>query len=196
MPGDPQLEATRLPALARYWWLTAVRGLVALTLAVAVVVAGRGTSRLVTFLGLYWMVGGLVTLRFALAVRPRRGARLGLVAGMAAVAGALLVLLRDRLAGLVQSDLLVELLGVSAVLTGVLRVLGGFAAERQLGRRWTIGGVVLGALEAAIGGLLLLSTEVDPDVLWPVAAAWGVASGTLLTAEGLRLRRFARTFWS
>jgi uncharacterized membrane protein HdeD (DUF308 family) len=194
MPGEPRLETTRLPALARYWWLTAVRGLVALTLAVAVVVAGRGAARLVTFLGLYWMAGGLITLRFALAVRPRRGARLGLIAGLAAVAGALLVLLRERLAGLIHPDLLVELVGVSAVLTGVLRVLGGFAAERRFGRRWTIGGVVLGTVEAALGGLLLLSAEVDPDVLWPVAAAWGVASGTLLMAEGLRLRRLTRTF--
>jgi uncharacterized membrane protein HdeD (DUF308 family) len=193
MPAEPQLEATRLPALARYWWLTAVRGLVALTLAVAVVVAGRGTDRLVTFLGLYWMAGGLITFRFALAVRPRRGARLGLIAGMVAVAGAVLVLLRGRLAGLVHADLLVELVGVSAVLTGVLRVLGGFAAEKRLGRRWTIGGVVLGTLEAVLGGLLLLSSEIDPDVLWPVAAAWGVASGSLLMVEGLRLRRLART---
>jgi hypothetical protein len=52
---------------------------------------------------------------------------------------------------------------------------------------------VLGSLEAALGGLLLLSTEVEPAVLWPVAAAWGVASGTLLLAEGLRLRRLARS---
>jgi uncharacterized membrane protein HdeD (DUF308 family) len=193
-PGEPQLEAPRLPALARYWWLTAVRGLVALTLALAIVVAGRGTDRLVTFLGLYWMAGGLLTLRFALAVRPRRGARLGLVAGMAAVVGALLVLLRHGLAGLVHPDLLVELLGVAAVLTGALRVLGGFAAEKRLGRRWTIGEVVLGVLEAGLGVLLLLSTEVRPEVIGPVAAAWGVVSGSLLLAEGLRLRRLARTF--
>ena len=169
-----------------------VRGLVALTLALAITVAGRSTGRLVTFLGLYWMAGGLITLRLALAVRPRRGARLGLLAGMAAVVGALLLLFRHGLAGLVELDLLVRLLGVSAVLTGLLRVLGGFTAERRLGRRWTLGGVVLGTLEAALGGLLLLSTEVDPDVLWPVAAAWGVASGTLHVAEGLRLRRLAR----
>lgn len=192
-PGAPRPEATRLPALARYWWLTAVRGLVALTLALAIVVAGRGTDRLVTFLGLYWMAGGLLTLRFALAVRPRRGARLGLVAGLAAVVGALLVLLRHGLAGLVEPELLVELVGVSAVLTGLLRVVGGFAAEKQLGRRWTIGGVVLGTLEAALGFLLLASTEVRPEVIGPVAAAWGVASGSLLLAEGVRLRRFART---
>ena len=194
MPGEPQLGAPRLPALARYWWLTAVRGLVALTLALAIVVAGRGTDRLVSFLGLYWMAGGLLTLRFALAVRPQRGARLGLVAGIAAVVGAILVLLRHGLAGLVQPDLLVELLGVSAALTGVLRVLGGFAAEKRLGRRWTIGGVVLGTLEAALGVLLLLSTEIQPEAIRPVAAAWGVASGSLLLVDGLRLRRLARTF--
>jgi hypothetical protein len=135
----------------------------------------------------------LITLRFALALRSRRGERLGLVAGMAAVAGALLVLLRDRLSGLVHPDLLVELLGVSAVLTGLLRVVGGFAAERRFGRRWTVGGIVLGTVEVVLGGLLLVSTEVRPDVLAPVAVVWGVASGTLLVAEGLRLRRFVRT---
>jgi uncharacterized membrane protein HdeD (DUF308 family) len=190
----PAEQGTRLPAIARYWWLTAVRGLVALTLALAIVVAGRGTTRLVTFLGLYWMAGGLITLRFALAIRPRQGARLGLAAGMAAVVGAVLVLLRDQLSGLVHPDLLVQLVGYSAVLTGLLRVLGGFAAEKRLGRRWTLGGIVLGTLEAALGGVLLLSTEVDPELLAPIAAAWGVASGTLLLAEGLRLRRFARTW--
>jgi hypothetical protein len=29
-------------------------------------------------------------------------------------------------------------------------------------------------------------------VIWPVAAALGVVSGSLLLAEGVRLRRFAR----
>ena len=131
-PGEPRLEATRPPALALYWWLTAVRGLVALTLALAIVVAGRGTDRLVTFVGLYWMAGGLITLRVALAIRPRRGDAAG-------------------------------------------------------PGRWR-GGGRRGAAAAAP------STEVQPEVLWPVAAAWGLASGGLLIAEGLRLRRFAHTF--
>lgn len=184
----------RLPAIARYWWLTALRGLVALTLALAIAVAGRSTARLVTFLALFWMTGGLITLRFALAIRPRPGFRLGLAAAIAAVVGAVLVLLRDRLSGLVHSDVLVGLLGISAVLTGLLRILGGFAAEERLGRRWTLGGIVLGALEVALGVLLLLTSEVDPDLLAPIAAAWGAVSGTLLLAQGLRLRRFARTW--
>ena len=173
----------------------ALRGLVALTLALAVTVGGRSSARLVTFLALFWMTGGLITLRFALAIRPRPGFRLGLAAATAAVVGAVLVLLRERLSGVVDPEVFVGLLGISAVLTGVLRVLGGFAAEERVGRRWTLGGIVLGTLEVAVGALLLLVTsEVNPGLLGPIVAAWGAVSGILLLAQGLRLRRFARTW--
>jgi uncharacterized membrane protein HdeD (DUF308 family) len=184
----------RLPAIARYWWVTELRGLVALILALAIVVAGRGTARLVTFLALYWMTGGLLTLRFALAIRPRRGFRLGAAAGIAAVVGAVLVVVRNRFSGLVDPDVLVELLGISAVFTGLLRVLGGFATQERFGRRWTLGGIVLGTLELGFGIVLLLTTQVDPDLLLPIGVAWGAVSGTLLLTEGLRLRRFVRTW--
>jgi hypothetical protein len=115
--------------------LTALRGLVALALAVAIAVAGRSTTRLVSFLALFWLTGGLLTLRFALAIRFRPGFRLALAAAIAAVVGAGLVLLRDRLTGLVDPDVLIGLLGIAAMLTGLLRILGGFAAEERLGRR-------------------------------------------------------------
>lgn len=39
-PSAPQPGGTRLPAIVRYWWLTAVRGLVVLTMALAIVIAG------------------------------------------------------------------------------------------------------------------------------------------------------------
>jgi hypothetical protein len=42
-------------------------------------------------------------------------------------------------------------------------------------------------------GVLLLAALVDPGLLGPVVVAWGLASGSLLVGEGIRLRRFART---
>ena len=194
-PAQATLGAGRpLPAIARYWWLTALRGLVALALALALTVAGHTTGRLVTVVALFWLSGGLITLRFALAIRPRPGFRLGLAAATAAIVGAVLVLLRERISGLVDPDVFVWLLGISAVLTGVLRILGGFAAEERLGRRWTLGETVLGTLELALGALLLLASEVDPTLLVPITAAWGAVSGILLLAQGLRLRRLAHTW--
>jgi uncharacterized membrane protein HdeD (DUF308 family) len=201
-PADPPEQTgqgtsgkgTPLPAIARYWWLTALRGLVALLLALAIAVAGRSTARLVTFLALYWITSGLITLRFALAIRPRPGFRLGLAAAIVAVMGAVLVLLRDRLSGRIDPNVLTGLLGISALLTGLLRMLGGFAAEERSGRHWTLGGTVLGTLEVALGALLLLTGEVDPDRLAAIAAAWGAVSGILLLAQGLRLRHSVRSW--
>jgi uncharacterized membrane protein HdeD (DUF308 family) len=160
----------------------------------AIAVAGRSPARLVSFLALFWMTGGLITLRFALAIRPRPGFRLGLAAAIAAVVGAVLVLLRERLSGVVDPEVFVRLLGISAVLTGLLRILGGFAAEERVGRRWTLGGIVLGTLELGLGVLLLVTSEVDPDLLVPFGAAWGAVSGVLLLAQGLGLRRVARSW--
>ena len=57
-------------------------GPVALTLALAITVGSRNTGRIITFLALFWMTGGLITLRFALAIRPRPGFRLGLAAAI------------------------------------------------------------------------------------------------------------------
>jgi uncharacterized membrane protein HdeD (DUF308 family) len=94
-----------------------------------------------------------------------------LVAGIAAVVGAMLVVVRNRLSGLVDPDVLIELLGISAILTGLLRVLGGFATQERLGRLWTLGGIVLGTLELAFGTLLLLTSQVDPDLLVPIGTA-------------------------
>ena len=182
--GTVGMDGISLPAIARYWWLTALRGLVALALGVAVAVAGRGSARLVTFLALFWMTGGLITLRFALAIRPRPGFRLGLAAAIAAVVGAVLVLVRDRLSGLVDPEAFVELLGIAAVLTGVLRIFGGFAAEERVGRRWTLGGIVLGTLELALGALLLLTSGVDPDLLVPIVAAWGQSAASCCWPKG------------
>jgi hypothetical protein len=63
------------------------------------------------------MTGGLITLRFALAIRPRPGFRLGLVAATATVVGAVLVLLRNPLSGLVDPDVFVGLLGLGATVS-------------------------------------------------------------------------------
>jgi hypothetical protein len=88
----------------------------------------------------------------------------------------------------------IVLLGIPAVLTGLLRILGGFAFQERLGRRWTLDGTTLGTLELALGVLLLGPRGVDPDLLVPITAAWGAVSGILLLTQGLQLRRVARTW--
>jgi hypothetical protein len=82
---------------------------------------------------------GFRTLRFALAIRPRPGFRLGLAAATAAVVGAGLVLLRDRLTGLVDPEVFVGLLAplVAAwgAVSGILLLAQGLQL-RRVARGW------------------------------------------------------------
>jgi hypothetical protein len=177
---------TQLPAIARYWWLTALRGLVALALALAITVGGRNTGRLITFLALFWMTGGLITLRFALAIRPPSGVPAGVGGGdRGGRGGGAGAASRAALGGRGPRGVR-EAAGHLGAAHGLLRILGGFAAEERVGRRWTLGGIVLGTLELGLGALLLVTSEVDPDLLVPIGAAWGAVSGILLLAQGAR----------
>jgi uncharacterized membrane protein HdeD (DUF308 family) len=179
--------------LVRFWWVTLVRGLFGLMLGAAVLWSGDRSSSLVTFMGLYWLTGGALTLRWALGVRWATGTRLGLAAGLSAIAVGGLALLRHPFSTLLSVDTVATLLGITAVLTGVLRVAGAFETERRTGRRWTIGGVVLGAFELGLGTLLVLHDALSARGLVLAAGMWALVSGTLLLLEGIRLVRLRLT---
>jgi uncharacterized membrane protein HdeD (DUF308 family) len=86
----------------------------------------------------------------------------------------------------------VAVLGLAAVLTGSLRLLGAFEVERRTGHRWTFGGLALGTVEVVLGVVLFFAREGDLRGLTIVVAIWGFVGGGLLLIEGLRLRRLLR----
>jgi len=64
---------------------------------------------------------------------------------------------------------------------------GAFALEQRTGRRWTLGGLVLGGLEIGVG-ILLVAVDVSSPAVAKTIAAWAFASGTILLIEALRVR--------
>jgi uncharacterized membrane protein HdeD (DUF308 family) len=115
-----------------------------------------------------------------------------LTAALVGIVAGVLVLLRFLLRDAVSADAVLALLGVAAVLTGVLRLSGAFhddqvAADRpRLPHR-----VALGVLELAMGAVLLLAHDLTRPVAI-VAGLWGLAGGTILLLDALALRRMHR----
>ncbi len=132
-----------------------IRGAIAVTLGVLVTVTGSHRAALVNFLGIYWLVSAVLTIAWAQRIRWKRGSRLGLLAGMIGIVAGLLVLLRHVLEPIVFVWLLLDALGVSATLTGTLRLAGAFEAERTTGRWWTFGGLAIGSVEIVLGAIVL-----------------------------------------
>jgi uncharacterized membrane protein HdeD (DUF308 family) len=179
--------------VARLWWIGVLRGVVALALGVTALLASGSPERLATFLALYWLAGGVVTLRLAWAMRPSLGFRLAAVAGVVAITAAFLVVLREFLSGVISPVTTINVLGLAALAMGALRLLGAFEIERRTGHRWSIGGLILGGLEIGTGILLITTDTVSRGVMITVGV-WALTSGTLLIAEAVRARRRARAF--
>jgi uncharacterized membrane protein HdeD (DUF308 family) len=174
---------------SRFWWISVVRGIFSLLLGIAVLFTQDNRAMLANFIGVYWLLSGLLTIRWAVTVRWLRGSRIGLAAGCLSVIAALLVLLRTQLQDVIAPSTLINVLGAAAVLTGSLRLLGAFEIERRTGRRWTFGGLALGSVEVVLGLVLIVTNGENERVLSIVFATWGLVGGCLLLIEGFGLRR-------
>jgi uncharacterized membrane protein HdeD (DUF308 family) len=195
---DPRRESLKrgrqlelAPRVARFWWIGVLRGTIALALGLSALLASGSPERLATFLALYWLAGGVVTLRLAWAIRPSMGFRLAAVAGLVAITAALLVVLREFLSGIVSPERVIDVLGFAAVAMGTLRLVGAFEIERRTGHRWSIGGLILGGLELGTG-ILLIGTDTQSRAVMITVGVWALASGTLLILEAVRARRTVR----
>ncbi len=184
----------RTNASARGWWLTFVRGLVALCLGGALLVAGAGQSRLATFIGMYWLLGAVLTIQWVLRSPGVPGRRLGTLAAGIGALTAVALLARSRLENVISTGVLLDLLGAGAIATGAMRILGGFRddqlADEEPRRRTSM---LVGALDVGLGIALILTSDSTSTSIRFLAAAWGLVGGTLLLVHALRLRRFART---
>ena len=193
-PKAEQLKQDKVlelaPHVARFWWIGVLRGAIALALGSSALMSSATPERLATFLALYWLAGGVVTLRFAWTIRPSVGFRLASGAGVVAITAALLVVLREFLAGVVSPAKMINILGFTAAAMGTLRLVGAFEIERHTGHRWSIGGLILGALELGTG-ILLMATDTQSRAVMITIGVWALASGTLLIVEGVRARRQA-----
>jgi len=164
-------------------WITIVRGVIAIGLGLALALNGdRAPAALVNFMGIYWILNGLITFRAGLATEGARR-RLALVAGAVGVATGAVVLVANA-----GTTFLLSILGLVIALTGVAHLLGGFEIADVSGRRWRPG-IPLGILELGLGATLVL-TSGHPGALstW-LASAWALVGGSVLLFDALAVRR-------
>lgn len=184
-PGEQRSLPTWL------WWVTGARAALALSLGIGVLVRGFGRPALANFIAVYWLVGALVSLRWALAASTR--SRTDVTVALVGAAAAVLVLARFVLRHAVATDTLVVVLGAAAVLTGLMRLSGGLRddvltpARPRMWRR-----LLLGAFEVLLGAVLILTRDVGGVVAF-IVGVWGVVGGTTLVVDALAMRRTNRS---
>jgi len=177
------------PRVGSLWWIVLFRAIVALVLGIGVLVGGGERPFLANFIAVYWLLGSLLTLRWVLAHRWITGARLALAAALVGITAATLVLLREVIDGAITRETTFDLLGVTAIMSGALRLLGGFHDDQIPGVRPRLRHrILIGILDVGLGIALVL-TEGRSTATVIVAGVWALVGGTLLLLDALTLRR-------
>lgn len=192
LPGGAGAAQEAVGAAVRYWWISVLRGGLALLLGIGALISEASDQLLVNYIALYWLLGGLLTIRWALGVKWRAGSRLGLAAGLLATAMGLVLIARHRLEDIVNPEALIGAVAVTTVATGCLRIVGAFEVEERTGHRWTIGGMILGSVEVVLGVILLLVRNTQGSTVRITIGIWGLVAGSLLLAQGFRMLQARR----
>ncbi len=165
------------PQPSAIWWVFLLQGIAAILIGLMLLAApGQTLVALVHFLGFYWLIIGVLELarifidRSVSWIWPLLTGLIGITAGV-------LVLKHPLLAALTVPTMLVILLGVQGLIMGVIQLIGAFKGGG-------VGSFVLGAINVAVGLLLLGS---------PIAASFAVpfVFGVLLLVQGVVL-----TIWA
>jgi uncharacterized membrane protein HdeD (DUF308 family) len=155
------------------WWLFLLQGIAAIILGLMLITApGATLIVMVTFLGFYWLIEGILALVHIFVDRSVPWIW-SLLVGIVGIAAGILVLRHPLLAALTVPTVLVIILGVQGLIMGVLEIIGGFSGGG-------IGSFILGVINVLIGLLLLSSPAI-------AALAVPLVFGILLLIEGVGL---------
>ena len=155
------------------WWLFLLQGIAGIILGVMLLTApGVTLVALVTFLGFYWLIMGILALVRVFVDRSVPWIW-SLLIGIVGILAGIFVVRHPLLAALTVPTVIVIILGVEGLVMGVLEIIAGIKGAG-------VGSFILGVINVLVGLLLLGS---------PVAAALAVpfVFGVLLLVEGVAL---------
>ena len=174
------------------WVLLLARALLALGLGIAVLATVEIRPAMVNVIAIYWLLGALLTLRWARAHPGTRGQRLAYAASIAGIIASIVIFAREYLRELLAEERMLGLLGMFSVTIGILRVSGVFRESvTQSIRRSRPQAIALGALEVALGFVLIFSLELRPIAV-PIVGIWGLVGGSIMLSDAIRAFRIMR----
>ena len=159
------------PQQSSIWWFFLLEGIAGIILGLLLITdPGATMVALVTFLGFYWLIMGILALVRIFVDRSVPWIW-SLLIGIVGILAGILVLRHPLLAALTVPTVIVIILGVEGLIMGVLEIIAGFSGGG-------IGSFIMGVLYVVVGLLLLGS---------PIAAALAVplVFGVLLLIQGV-----------
>lgn len=166
------------------WWLTLVRGLVAIAFGIAILFWPEVAIRLMMIaFGIYAVVDGVLSIGFALRTRMDDAWIPVLLYGVASVALGLFAIFFTEQAARV----LLLLVGLWALVSGITGVVGAWRQRRQIQGEWIV--LLVGAVVTAFGVVVFVRPEIGAQVLLLYLGIAAVVIGLIQLFMAWRLRQ-------
>jgi uncharacterized membrane protein HdeD (DUF308 family) len=179
------VELTKmLSSLTRNWWLTALRGVVAILFgAAAFAWPDRTFDVLVLLFGAYALIDGTVVLAYGLLAASYNTRLWSLVAaGFIGVATGVLTFMYTSTVG----QVLVYVIVAWAIVTGALQIAAAIRLRTLISDEWLIG--LSGALSILFGALIVARPNDGAVALVYLFGVYAILLGVSLVGLGFRLR--------
>ena len=173
------------------FWITLIRGILAVSLGTALLIQpDKPLPMLGNFMGMYWLVAGLMSLRWGASGERARG--FPVLAGIIGVLAGLGMLGRRLAPSYMAEDIFFSVLGVVIVLTGLLHIFGGFKKGLDQVRQWSWTSFLLGLFELMLGLMLVVSPLTRDIWVYLAASIWALIGGAILITDALHIRRLSQ----
>lgn len=171
-----------LTTLSQNWWATVLRGVAAIALGVfAWARPDIFWPSLVLVFGVYAVVDGVFAM--VAAIKGESGDRwFQVLEGVLGIgAGAIVFLYPDQ-----AGTAIVIVIGIWALVTGILEILSAVRLRKQVADEWLLG--ISGAVSVVLGVVLLARPRFGEVTTTYVLGTYGIIFGAVLVLLGFRLR--------
>ena len=162
------------------WWLVLIQGLVTLILGIMFLTYPYGTLLVVvTFLGAYWFISGLMGL-FSLAV-DKTNAGWKVLFGILGIIAGIAILCYPLYSAIIVPYIFIILIGIWGLIMGFVSLFAAFK-----GGGWGAG--ILGILLIIFGCLILANPVISTALLPFVLGVFGIIGGILAIVASIYLK--------
>ncbi len=170
------------------WWLVLLRGIAAVLLGILLFTnTAAMLSVVIIFLGIYWVVDGIITLMASIIGRNEHSNwGWGIFVGIISILAGLAVLSQPVLTALFTASFIISLVGIMIVISGISSIVTGFRLRKTSGE-WMM--ILGGALSLIFGLLLLMNPLFSAMVFVYIIAAFSIFGGIVLIVISFQVKK-------
>ena len=174
------------------WWLVLLRGIAAVLLGILLFTNPDAIlSVVIIFLGIYWVVDGIITLLASFTGREEHSNwGWGIFVGIISILAGLAVLSQPVLTAIFTAQFIVSLVGIIIIISGVSSIVTGFRLRKTSGEWMMILGGVLGLI---LGLLLLMNPLFSALVFVNITAIFSIIGGFALIVMAFQVKKLKKT---